>query len=245
VGQAPASFRAGRAAVIAVVACTVLVVALAALAASIGPDQVIRGEGPDRIEVTEPPTPTTSATVEDLDPLSEELPPADGDTPAWLRVIQVAVVAALFALALFGCAKLLRQLRAPKLRRRPAPGDEIDFEVVPGPSLVALAISADAEAQYQALLSGTPRDAIIECWQRFEERVAAAGVRRERWETSSELTQRVLTSVGADPGAVAGLAEAFREARFSRHEVGEDERDRAVELLREIQAGLRRTGAST
>ena len=45
--------------------------------------------------------------------------------------------------------------------------------------------------------------------------------------------------------AVAGLAEAFREARFSRHEVGEDERDRAVDLLREIQAGLRRTGAST
>ena len=121
----------------------------------------------------------------------------------------------------------------------------VEFEVLPpvAPTSVASAIAADAAAQHRALLSGAPRYAIVECWHRFEMHAATAGVPREKWETSSEFTERVLTTIGASPGAVASLGDVFREARFSRHEVGEDLRDFAVELLREIQDSLRKSGA--
>ena len=243
-GQASASMSAGRAAAVAVVACTVLVAVLATLAASIGTGDVLRGDGPTRVAGTpEVPTPPTSDTG--------AIPPPGPDLtdqnhrPTWVAVVQIIVISAFVAAALFGCAMLLRRLRLPRLKRKAAPGQAIDFEVLPPASAIASAIAADADRQWQVLLSGAPRNAIIECWNRFEVQAAAAGVQRERWETSSELTLRVLTTIGASPSAVIGLADVYREARFSRHEVGEDLRDRAVELLREIQDSLRHSGASS
>ena len=234
---------AGRAAAVAVVACTVLVAVLATLAASIGTGDVLRGDGPTRVAGTpEVPTPTTDAGAI---PASGPDLTDQNDRPTWLAVVQIIVIGGFVAAALFGCAMLLRRLRLPRLKRKAAPGEAIDFEVLPPASAIASAIAADADRQWQALLSGAPRNAIVACWNRFEVQAAAAGVQRERWETSSELTLRVLTTIGASPSAVIGLADVYREARFSRHEVGEDLRDRAVELLREIQDSLRHSGASS
>jgi len=242
VGQASASMSAGRAAAVAVVACTVLVAVLATLAASIGTDDVLRGDGPTRVAGTpEVPTPTPDAGATPSGPdLTDE-----NDSPTWLAVVQAIVIGLFVVVALFGCAMLLRRLRIPRLKRKAAPEEAIDFEVLPPASAIASAIAADADRQWQVLLSGAPRNAIVECWNRFEAQAAAAGVQRERWETSSELTLRVLTMIGASPSAVIGLADVYREARFSRHEIGEDLRDRAVELLREIQDSLRHSGASS
>lgn len=229
---------------VAVVASAAVVVALAALAASIGPSDVLRGDGPDRMTVSEPVT-TATESIEPAQPpeSDEEDDPADR---TWLRVVVNVLFVGAALLALYALAQLLRLLSRPRLPRGSGREEAVDedVDVLPSPHLVAEAIAADAELQYQALLTGTPRQAITECWQRFEDRVAVAGVRRHRWETSSELTQRVLTTIGADPAAVHELAELFRLARFSRQEVGEDLRDHAVDLLREIQTGLRRSGAS-
>lgn len=234
---------AGRAAAVAVVACTVLVAVLATLAASIGTDDVLRGDGPTRVAGSpEVPTPTPDAGAT---PASGPDLTDQHDRPTWLAVVQTIVIGGFVVAALFGCAMLLRRLRLPRLKRKAAPEEAVDFEVLPPPSVIASAIAADADRQWQALLSGAPRNAIVACWNRFEVQAAAAGVRRERWETSSELTLRVLTAIGASPSAVIGLADVYREARFSRHEVGEELRERAVELLREIQDSLRHSGASS
>jgi hypothetical protein len=53
--------------------------------------------------------------------------------------------------------------------------------------------------------------------------------------------------VQADTSAVSALAELFREARFSEHELTEEQRGRAVDLLGRIHASLGRrvaTGSS-
>ncbi len=83
----------------------------------------------------------------------------------------------------------------------------------------------------------------MECWHRFEELAESSGVRRLPWETSSEFTIRLLDRVSADEGAVGELAELYRDARYSRHEVGEDSRDRATAALDRIHRSLgSRTG---
>ena len=67
-----------------------------------------------------------------------------------------------------------------------------------------------------------------------------AGVEPDPAETSSELTQRVVSSLGLESRAVAELAELYREARFSIHDLDEGHRSRAIALLQDIGADLRR-----
>ena len=74
---------------------------------------------------------------------------------------------------------------------------------------VATVITADAEAQRDALRRGSPRNAIVECWLRLEAAVVAAGVRRDPADTSAELTQRVLANRHVDPAAIASLAALY------------------------------------
>jgi hypothetical protein len=99
-------------------------------------------------------------------------------------------------------------------------------------------ISRDAAEQRRLLLEGSPRNAIVECWHRFEEQAADAGLERHAWETSSEFTLRMLDLVAADSSAVAELAVLYREARFSTHPLDEGTRARAVADLDAIHAGL-------
>ena len=63
-----------------------------------------------------------------------------------------------------------------------------------------------------------------------------AGVERRPWQTSSEFVLRVLDLVGADRGAVAGLADLYREARFSDHPITEEHRRQALTALDVIHA---------
>ena len=55
---------------------------------------------------------------------------------------------------------------------------------------------------------------------------------RNRGRPSSEFTLRILDLVEADPRAVSALAALFREARFSEHEVTEDDRQPAIDRAR-------------
>ena len=101
--------------------------------------------------------------------------------------------------------------------------------------------------EQRGLLSagGSPRNAVVEAWHLFETSAGRVGAVRKPWETSSEFTLRVLDAVHADPHAVARLAQLYREARFSEHELTEDDRAAAVEALDAVHASLRSTTGST
>jgi hypothetical protein len=129
-------------------------------------------------------------------------------------------------------------------RRRSEPEPtEVDFEPLDTPSVVADALVAGARGQREALQTGTPRNAIVECWHRFEALAESSGVRRLPWETSSEFTMRLMDRLSADERAVSELADLYRDARYSRHDIGEESRDRATAALDRIHRSLgSRTG---
>ncbi|MCW2767133.1 MAG: hypothetical protein JWO11_3092 [Nocardioides sp.] len=233
-------------AVAAVLAAALLVVVLVTWAASIGPSDVLRGDGiaPRRTDPTQPATTyTPSATTPPTDGERLQQRTPDGDANPVVRAIAFFIEIATLVLALYLLWRLLRWARETydaRDRRVPAP-DDVDFEVISAPQATD-EILADAEPQLALLDVGTPRNAIVAGWHRFEVQALAAGFGRRHWETSSEFTLRFLDLVAADEHAVSVFAELYREARFSDHEIGEPARAAAREALSAIHAGL---GAGT
>jgi hypothetical protein len=135
----------------------------------------------------------------------------------------------------------VRRLRdAVQWRRRPPPPkpEKVEFDVLDDPEPLADEIRSDAALQLELLLGGTPRNAIVACWDRFEEQAERVHVARLPWETSSEFTLRLLDAVAADAAAVARLERLYHEARFSDHDIDESRRESAVEALQAIHASL-------
>ena len=230
--------RASTLAVASVVATALLVVVLAAWASSIGPSGVLRGDGPSPVGTpTEAPSSVESTAT--APPGGED--GERGGTPSWVRalafLVDLAVAIGLLYLGLrFVVVPLLRAgLRLPQVRRRLRRGgstEEVEFEVMAPPEAIAREILADAEAQRRVLVEGDdPRNAVVECWHRFETHGAAAGLERRPWETSSEYTMRVLDLVDAYQPAVSRLGELYREARFSEHDLTEAHRQEALGAL--------------
>jgi hypothetical protein len=235
--------RAGTLAVALVAAGVVLAVVLVTWAATIGPRQVLRGDGWEPGTTTSAPTatigtPSGAAIEEEQD--DEPVEPQRGHLHWLVWVINVAtvVIAVLLVGRLAHGAR--RSLRARRVRaaRRDAL-DEAAFVAVPPAEAVARGLTADAAAQRDLLTTGTPRNAIVSCWHRFEVTAATAGIEREPWETSSEHALRVLDLVAADTHAVVTLAGLYREARFSGHELDEDDRAAALAALDEIHRTVR------
>jgi hypothetical protein len=119
--------------------------------------------------------------------------------------------------------------------------EDPQFDVLPD---VRAALADAAEAQRQELLSGSPRNAIVACWVRLEDVIEQAGLPRNRAETSTELTTRVLSTYVVDRSAIDTLAALYREARFSVHELEEAHRQQAIAALDELYAQLRRPRAN-
>jgi len=224
--------------VLAVVGCTLLVSLLVAWAALIGPGRVLEGQGPDRYEVT----PTASEAVSDEVGATPELydEVERGDLPRLVSWLAAGLVFAAALVLLAGVVLGLRRLwrLRPRARERAV---EVPFEVVEAPARATGAIVADAAAQRRLLLEGDPRNAIVQCWHRFEAQSAGVGLPRRGWETSSEHVMRILELAEADPVAASRLSALFREARFSDHEVTEESRDLAIRALDDLHAGLARS----
>lgn len=229
----------GRSGIVAVVSVAgVLVVLLAVWAAVVGPDDPLRGDGirPDRASVTTP-----SETPTELGGASGEEVERERREPSRVLPILVGTVMALTALALAAAALwlLVVWLRGLRLGRAPAEEETGDTPLDPVVALRRL-LAADAAQQEGALLAdGDPRNAVVACWQRFEQTAERAGVPRQPAETSTEFTVRLLGLVAADPAAVARLSGLYREARFSTHPVGEGTRDEALGLVRALHRDLR------
>ncbi len=153
-------------------------------------------------------------------------------------VIKLAALVCVLWLLYRGARRLLEYLADRAARRRTRLPANVDFEVLDDPEPLVEEIRHDADAQFELLLGGHPRNAIVACWDRFEEQAERVHASRHPWETSSEFTLRLLESVSADAGAVTRLEALYREARFSEHEIDESRRDAAVEALRAIHASL-------
>jgi hypothetical protein len=239
--------RTSTVAVVSVAGAVLLLSLLVTWAASVGPGGVLTGEGPTVNSVPIPSRPTESerpTSTASPDQQSEDAP--KGGDPRLLRAL-VAVFELAVGLALLaGLVHLARGLweRVREFRRRPPPPREVAFDVIETPRRVAEAMSADADAQRAVLLGGTPRNAIVACWHRFEQQAGEVGLVREGWETSAEFTLRVLDLVDADTAQVARLGALYREARFSDHPLDEAARASALAALDAIHARLAaRTGA--
>src|SRR5690606_34263770 len=110
---------------------------------------------------------------------------------------------------------------------------------------VAAAVTADAPAQRWALAHGAPRNAIVACWLRLEALVTESGFERDPADTTAEFAARVLSRFAVEPAAITELSNLYREARFSRHPMGEEQRARALVARDALHEGLRRHGAAT
>jgi hypothetical protein len=83
----------------------------------------------------------------------------------------------------------------------------------------------------------------VAAWLNLETSAAATGLPRDLAETSTEYTERVLATWDVHRTRIDDLAALYREARFSRHPLGEDHRRRAIADLHVLHADLDRVAA--
>lgn len=238
---ASAALRTGHRVALAVVA-TCLLTVLVAWAALIGPQQVFTGPGhvpgTGSVSATEPPPETQTAAP----------PPAGSgdaaprpDPPGWWVGLVIFLMKAgaglgvLLGLVVVAC--LVWDLWDRRRRRdEEVPG--VDFAALDTSTRIEDEVRADTAEQDALLQGGTPRNAIVAAWHRFELQGERAGLPRKPSETSSEFTLRLLDLVGADSAAVLRLGDLYREARFSGHELDEHHRAAAVDALAAIRASM-------
>jgi Domain of unknown function (DUF4129) len=79
---------------------------------------------------------------------------------------------------------------------------------------------------------------VVACWVRLERAAADAGTHRAAPETASELVGRLIDRHPVSSGPLLRLADLYREARYSRHELPESARDEARAALEQLRAEL-------
>jgi hypothetical protein len=100
-------------------------------------------------------------------------------------------------------------------------------------------LAVEFDAARTALAGGSPRNAIVACWMQLERDAAEAGLPRDAAETSAEYVERVVAASSLDPAPIGELAALYREARFSRHDLRDDHRARALAALNRVEDVLR------
>lgn len=156
-----------------------------------------------------------------------------GDTLAlvlgWATIILFGV-GALVALVL-----LVRAFVTAREDRTPEAGAAADLDL----EALALAVTTDATQRLDALSAGTPAQGIVAAWAHLEATLHEAGVPLAASRTSTEVTLDVLQRFAVDPDALRALAGLYREARYSRHPLTEEDRARAAAAYRSLDAALR------
>lgn len=156
------------------------------------------------------------------------------ETPTWLfAVIGTVLLAAAAMIAWLVLRWLLDTVRARRRDGAPPPTP------IP-PEAAAASLLEDSRLHWEALAEGKPSEAVIAMWVALERSVARAGVERAPSETSGELTLRVLDRLTVDGDAVETLAHLYREARFSRHRLTDEQREHARAALAQVHASLAR-----
>ena len=233
--------RAGTTAVVAVLGATALLLVLVTWAASIGPERVVSG---GHIGSANPSKPTSGVTVKHAPRPLKPFPHHHREPPGWQYalafVLEILTIGVVLFLAVRLLAKLMQLWLTRRRRGRREKEEEVEFEVLGSAQQVTEVIAEDAvEQRHELEVGGEPRNAIVECWHRFEMQAGRAGIERRTWQTTSEFVLGLLDLVGADRGAVARLADLYREARFSDHPMTDAHRAEALAALDEIHHSLR------
>ena len=206
-----------------------------------GPARMI---GPPRTGPMQPVAPPSRTVSPVGPPHSPALPPvphppAGGGPLSWVGDLLSWTVLLLVALALVAGVVWLWQNRW----RRPAAPRATRFEVLPTVEL-AEELERTSGERLAAVEAGDPRNGIVACWLLVEESIAAVGLPRRPWETSTEFTVRVLHNLDIDPRPIGSMARLYREARFSEHPMGEDRRAEARAAVLGLEAELRTLNAA-
>lgn len=144
-------------------------------------------------------------------------------------------VAGMLAVILVVCLVLVvRGFLESRRRPPPAPDAAPDLDLAE----LALAVSSGQDARLTALSSGTPAEGVIAAWAHLEATLHAAQVPLTSARTSTEVTLEVLGRFDVDDATLRGLAELYREARWSRHALTEDDRARAAAAYRDLSAAV-------
>jgi hypothetical protein len=197
---------------------------------------------PVRLWIT-PPGEVGPSSVGTAGPLDTVAPPdsvpADrGDPSDWGDVFFQILAVLLIVVAVTAAVSMVRSGMWPRLRRRGV-RERSARQVSPLPEVAEGELAVDLEAARVALAGGSPRNAIVACWMQLEQDAAAAGLPRDAAETSVEYVERVVAASSIDAAPIGELAALYREARFSRHELGDDHRTRALAALNRVEAALR------
>lgn len=185
------------------------------------PESTVVPPAPEEgVAVTEPPP---------AQPTGSESRPPPHENPGVPWDLILALLVTLTVLALL--ARLVLRL-AGEGRPEPEP-DEDGVE-----ELEALVSATSAEQRRRAAREEDPRNAVVACWVALEEAAAGSGLPRDPAETSLEFTSRVLARWQVRPSPLSELAGLYREARFSRHPVTEEQRERALATLALIHEDL-------
>jgi hypothetical protein len=158
------------------------------------------------------------------------------ELPPWLKALwEAAIYAVATLLALLILRALYRLIRKVKL-------PEVEDQDTDWERMKVDRLAEAVESGLAVVESGTATDAVIACWVALEDAAASAGVARQASETPAEFTVRVLGVGGISEPELLGLAELYREARYSTHGSSEDARNQAraalIRLRDELAAAM-------
>jgi Domain of unknown function (DUF4129) len=192
---------------------------------------------PSAAPTTAPTLPAgTGGPVPDSGSPTPELQKPDS-APSWL----IWAVGILFiAPLLLGLAFVPAMLYAPvrgwlSLRRRDPRAvlpPEADDEVS------ATQLAAAVDEGLRELDQGGPGEGVVASWVLLERAAADAGTHRAAPDTPSELAGRLIDRHPVSSTPLLRLADLYREARFSRHQLPESARTEARAALEQLRAEL-------
>ena len=116
--------------------------------------------------------------------------------------------------------------------RKSAEPDEVEDEVAPLPLADAI------DESLRELDQGGPGEGVVASWVQLERAAADAGTHRAAPDTASELVGRLIDRHPVSSGPLLRLADLYREARYSRHQLPESARVEARAALEQLQAEL-------
>ncbi len=217
---------------VVVVVAALIVVGIAAQGTGV---QWSQGEAMFNVE-GEPPPPSFQVESQ---PETTEAPTGEASEgaslPSWISWLLLGIVlgvpaALIMALLLRQLVRWLIDTQVGETRAEPEP-QYLHRDV----TLVEEAVAAGlAEID----LGTDPRSAIIACWVHFEHAAEQVGIPRESSDTPADLTRRLLERHELDGGSLSRLSQAYLLARYSPHEVGEADRDRARSALVDLSRQL-------
>jgi hypothetical protein len=158
--------------------------------------------------------------------------------PEWLKIavllLLAALVVALIVAVIFFAIRNAAESRA-----------QISTRATPAVVTRRAAVLAAVDATIEELANDDrdPRSAVILCWVRLEEIAATAGTQREPGDSPTDLVSRLLRAHQVSRGVLATLADLYRTARYSQHEIPGSMRDQARAALGRLRAELAVSGS--